>query len=315
MLFSFIYQGYGPVSIGFSTLSILVGYYFAWNFWKVARKKTNSDPSVKWFLAALLFQTLSSLGTFYLAWMMAANHFDQSMYLGSVYFYLHFQYSGWFFFAIMGLWTYALHKNPERPDDSKIFNLFFIACIPAFLLSVLWAHLPWYIFWLHVAAVILQLIGLYYFLTWLRKQIQYIQRSLHFLSKTLLVLSLFALVIKLFLQAGSVFPEISKMAFGYRSIVIAYLHLVLLAVTSLFLIGYGNMSGWLKESRFTTILLLLFSISVFANELVLTVQGMAGFFYIIIPYLNEALLAISVLLFISITGVIIDQKILKNRTL
>lgn len=58
------------------------------------------------------------------------------------------------------------------------------------------------------------------------------------LSKTLFTLGFLSLTIKLCLQLGSTVPAISKMAFGFRPIVIAYLHLVLLAFTTVFLIAY-----------------------------------------------------------------------------
>ena len=48
----------------------------------------------------------------------------------------------------------------------------------------------------------------------------------------------FCVTLKLLLQFGSVIPAVSKLAFGFRPIVIAYLHLVLLAIISLFLLFY-----------------------------------------------------------------------------
>ena len=126
--------------------------------------------------------------------------------------------------------------------------------------------------------------------------------------RLLLGLSLLALIIKLSLQAGSIFPEISKMAFGFRSIVIAYLHLVLLGFTTLFLLGFLLQSGYISKTKSALTALVLFIIGVFGNEFILMIQGIASFGYVLIPYLNELLLFVSLLMFISLVWLIITMK-------
>jgi len=315
MLISFFVQGYGPVSIIFSTMTILVGYAFGWNYWQYFRKATAPSAAGKWFLSALFFNALSSLGTFYLAWIMLSHQFNQSYYLSSVYFYLHFQYSGWFFFGLMGLFITLLEKFSISLSDSLMFRLFFVACFPAYLLSLLWANLPWYLYGLTVAAVLMQLLALFFTLKEILKCKPILKTRLPKLVKILFSLSVISLIIKIFLQAGSVIPEISKLAFGFRSIVIAYLHLVLLGITTLFLIGYGIVSGWIHETKITRRAIMLFTLSVFANEVVLTLQGTAGIFYFVIPKMNETLFFISVFLFASIVILVVDQVLRKKEPL
>ncbi|MBK9736348.1 MAG: hypothetical protein IPO92_15875 [Saprospiraceae bacterium] len=308
MLISFIIQGYGMVSITFSTLSILVGYLFAWYYIKDIKLVQKNHPSIKWFKAALVFNVLSSFGTFYLAYMMATKNMQQHSYLGSVYFYLHFQYSGWFFFAIMGLLMEKLYVMPGFKNDNTIFNCFLIACIPAYLLSVLWLKLPWYLFVLPIISVVLQLYGLYSFLILLRNQMDNIKSKWLKEIRFIFSLALMALIIKLFLQAASIFPEISKLAFGFRSIVIAYLHLVLLGITTLFLLGYLLLCGYIKQVKISFIALILFCVGVFTNELVLMVQGLTSFVYILIPYLNQILLGVSVFMLGSLILLLFSYK-------
>ena len=91
MLFSFIIQGYGTVSITFSTLSIFVSYWFAYVFFKDCKQIETKSTAVKWFKAAIFFNVISSLGTFALAYMMATKNIHQNEYLASIYYYLHFQ--------------------------------------------------------------------------------------------------------------------------------------------------------------------------------------------------------------------------------
>lgn len=298
MLISFILQGYGPVSIIFSTLSIFISFGFALQYFKALQ--SIQHPSTKWFKAALLFNILSSIGTFYLAYMMMTKTLQQEAYLGSVYFFLHFQYSGWFFFAIMGLLVSKLSKLQGYKDNDLIFKSFFWACLPAYFLSILWAKLPWYLYILPVFAVILQLSGLYLLLVQIHDLKTIIIKNWPKYVRLFFGLALAALIIKLSLQAGSIFPEISKLAFGFRSIVIAYLHLVLLGITTLFLLGYLLLCGYIPNVKSAQIALILFVIGVFSNELILMVQGIASFGYILVPYLNEMLLVVSVLMLSSV---------------
>ena len=103
MLVFFIIQGYGLISILFSSASVFVSYFFAYQFNKDLKLLNPDLLSKKWFKAALFFNIISSFGTYYLAYIMITKKFVQEIYLSSVYYYLHFQYNGWFFFACMGL--------------------------------------------------------------------------------------------------------------------------------------------------------------------------------------------------------------------
>jgi hypothetical protein len=313
MMVSFIYQGYGGISITFSTLSILISYVFTYVFLKELKQVSDDNPSGNWFAASLFFNVLSSLGTFFLAYMMVSKNIDQNFYLGSVYFFLHFQYNGWFLFAMAGLFFGKLHEIPGFIYNPKIFYFFFISCIPAFFLSVLWANLPWYIFLLPVAAVILQLWGIKLFFEMVVSQFETIKTIGTKVVRLILGLSLTALSIKILLQTGSIFPEISKLAFGFRSIVIAYLHLVLLAFTTLFLLGYLLWNGFISHHKTAVLALIMFCVGVFANEFVLMIQGIASFGYILIPYLNETLFGISLFMFGSL--VLLMFFFQKDRTL
>ncbi|MBK9565041.1 MAG: hypothetical protein IPO37_07635 [Saprospiraceae bacterium] len=306
MLISFTIQGYGPVSITFSTLSILIGYCFSYFYIKDLNNLPD-HPSKNWFKAALLFNVLSSLGTFYLAYMMVTKNINQHSYLGSVYFYLHFQYSGWFFFAIMGLIIDKFAELPSFSYDSQLFKTFFSACVPAYFLSILWAKLPWYLYILPVVAVLLQLWGLSILIKKVRTHLRQIKSAWPKPVRWLLGLAFFALIIKLLLQTGSVFPEISKLAFGFRSIVIAYLHLVLLAFTTLFLLGYLLLNNHIRQNKISVMSLIVFSVGVFANEFVLMIQGVASFAYILVPHLNEVLFGVSLVMLLSMVTLMLNN--------
>lgn len=163
----------------------------------------------------------------------------QHSYLAATYWFLHFQYNGWFFFGCMGLLLNWMNQHQLHfTHQDTFFKTFAISVIPAYGLSVLWLKLPVWIYILVVLSALLQCVGLIYlirqFLTAGFKKMAVQKPVLFFVG----LLSMLALMLKIVLQAGSTIPSISKLAFGFRPIVIAYLHLVLLAFTLLFLLAY-----------------------------------------------------------------------------
>ena len=106
-----------------------------------------------------------------------------------------------------------------------------------------------------------------------------------------------ALSIKFTLQLGSVIPSISKLAFGFRPIVIAYLHLVLLAILSVFLLTYLMTNNFIKQNTFSKLGLAIFVAGIYLTEIALAIQGVASFSYIVIPYINQSLFFLSTIMF------------------
>ncbi len=297
MLLSFSYMGYELVSITFSTLSLVVSFVFAYQFIKDIHAPEMKLSGKNWFTAAILFNLLSSAGTLALGYMMAAKSLNQNLYLSSVYYYLHFQYNGWFFFACMGLLIHAINLAiPEFHENKNIFKLFFGACIPAYLLSVLWLNLPVWLYAIMVVSALAQFVGWFIFLQNMNKYREAILFRTSIFMRYLILFIGIAVTIKLTLQLFSTIPAISKWAFGFRTIVIAYLHLVLLAIISTFLITYVYGSGFISKNKLSLNAILIFTIGIFLNELLLLIQGVASFSYTLIPFANELLFGISTIL-------------------
>ena len=301
MLVFFIIQGYAALSIVFSTASIVVAYVFGYQFWKDLKQVSPEWLSVHWFKSAIFFNVISSFGTFALAFMMITKNIHQNEYLASIYYYLHFQYNGWFFFACMGLLFHFFNlKTTEHPFFTKVFWLFFAACIPAYFLSTLWLNLPVWLYVLTVVAAFVQSYAWFKLLAVLAQTRKGYFENYPFFLRYIIVFVAVACSIKLLLQLGSTIPALSQLAFGFRPIVIAYLHLVLLAVISLFLLFYIYVNHYFYISKPIKFGVILFSVGVFLNELVLAVQGIASFSYTLIPMVNELLFAVAVLLVLGI---------------
>jgi hypothetical protein len=317
MLVSFIIEGYGLVSIVLSTASILVSYVFGYRFIKDLKLLDDDLLAKSWFKASIFFNIISSLGTFYLGFMMASKNVVQDWYLSSIYFYLHFQYNGWFFFACMGLAFGFLNlRKSEHSFYETSFWLFAIACVPAYFLSTLWLDLPLWIYIITVIAAIIQVFAWFKLLVVLLKARKNALENYSPLLRYILLFVSFALSIKLILQLGSTIPFISNLAFGFRPIVIAYLHLVLLAIITLFIFFYIYANHLMFISKKIKYGILLFSIGIFLNEIVLAVQGLASLSYTTIPYVNEILFGVAIILFIGIGCIAyFSIKKVKNKPL
>ena len=298
MLITFPVQGYAFLSISFSTLSLFVSYWFSIMYWKDLNRLRIGGSVHLWFKTALTFNAISSFGPYALAFMLATKNIQPDNYLASVYFFLHFQYNGWFFFACMGLWThYLLQVGIKEMELKGVYVLFALACVPAYFLSALWLPVPVWLYWFTVLAVILQLTGWWRLLWIIRKYLPSVQKNMDPLSRVLFFLCAIALTAKLLLQSGSVIPSLSKLAFGFRPIVIGYLHLVLLGVITLFIISYVVSQSLIGITKRVKQGIVIFTAGIIINEVLLLIQGIADLYYFPIPVINILLLCTALALF------------------
>ncbi len=297
MLVSFLLEGYAFYSICFSTLSIVVSYIFAVYFWKDLNRIGGNFVSHLWFKWALIFSVISSAGPFTLAYLVYEKLADQNWYLAAVYFYLHFQYNGWFLFAGMGLFANQLVSLKTVQKKLRYaFYLFCAACLPAYFLSVLWMPFADSIYYVLIAAVIFQTIGWALIIHVVVKNRLFFKQQFSKFGVALLVLSAIAFTIKLVLQSGSVHPQLSQLSYGFRPIIIGYLHLVLLGVTTIFIIGYIISKRLIVVSRSIVVGVSIFVAGVILNELLLMLQGVAALTYHIVPHIQILLFGAAIIL-------------------
>jgi hypothetical protein len=222
--------------------------------------------------------------------MMANNIAHPNWYLAAVYFFLHFQYNGWFYFACMGLFTNKLDTTlVSQKLQNTVFYVFAFACIPAYFLSALWLPIPLWVYMLVVIAACVQLIA---WVILLNKMVQHrakIFSDINSSTKYIWSLAAIALSIKLLLQVGSTIPALSIWAFGIRPIVIGYLHLILLGVITLFLIGYAIKEQHILLNKKAAYGIAIFIGGIIFTEVLLMIQGLGAIKYKAIPYVNELL--------------------------
>lgn len=312
MLITFSIQGYGLFSISFSTLSIIINVLFVLEYWKDLNKLTSKSISIKWFKAALIFSVISSIGAFSLAFLMANKVNHPNWYLLAIYFFLHFQYNGWFMFSCFGFINEKLEKaQANKSILLKIYRLFAFACIPAYFLSALWLDLPLWIFIIVILASLSQVLGWALFVKEIFKVKENLKSILINKSNFYLLFVLVAMSIKVLLQLGSTIPWLSTLAFGFRPIVIGYLHLVLLGIITLFLL-----SNYLASTEFSFVTIFrrgmnIFLIGIILNEFILMLQGSSAISYFSLPFANEGLLLASIIMLLGI--VFINRATLKSK--
>ena len=309
MLVSFIYGGYFWLSIVFSTLALLIGFVFF--FLLLNDMKGVKEHSKIWFLSALFFAVLSSIGVFYLAYMMVNGNINQDFYLASTYYYLHFQYNGFFIFSCIGFLLFSLREagvQISEKQNNTLFWAMFLGCMIGYGLSVLWMDLPLWVFAVIVLGTLSQTFGalkLYLLVKGCWEKL-----VLHWspMQRFVLIFAGFAFAVKILLQLGSNIPAVNQFAFGFRNIVIAYLHLVLLMCISTFLVSQILATNYFQISKNLLIGLKLFLLGVFLNEAVLGIMGIFSIKYILVPHSAYALLVCSVLMMAAVLWMLLNMR-------
>lgn len=313
MLGAFLYGGYFWASIAGSTVALLCSFVFFFFFVRDAKKI--QDFSKFWFLAGLFFAVISSVGVFNLGYMMMSKTATQDLYLASEYYYLHFQYNGFFIFSCIGFLLFSMKQagsGISEKQNKLIFWLLFVGCVIGYGLSVLWMKMPVSIFAVIVVATIMQTIGAVLLFVFIKKNWTNLVLKWSPMHRFVLLYAGFAFAVKIALQLGSTIPALNQFAFGFRNVVIAYLHLVLLMCIATFLVNQILATHYFTITNKLLMGFKLLLLGIFLNELVLGLMGVFSIKYISIPFANEMLLGVSVLMFASIFWIFLHLKSFKK---
>ena len=313
MLGAFLYGGYFWASIAGSTVALLCSFVFFFFFLRDAKKI--QDFSKLWFLAGLFFAVISSVGVFNLGYMMMSKTATQDLYLASEYYYLHFQYNGFFIFSCIGFLLFSMKQagsGISEKQNKLIFWLLFIGCVIGYGLSVLWMKMPVSIFAVIVVATIMQTIGAVLLFVFIKKNWTNLVLKWSSMHRFVLLYAGFAFAVKIALQLGSTIPALNQFAFGFRNVVIAYLHLVLLMCIATFLINQILATHYFTITNKLLMGFKLLLLGIFLNELILGLMGVFSIKYISIPFANEMLLGVSLLMFASIFWIFLHLKSFKK---
>ncbi len=300
MLIAFPIQGYGLYSTIFSSLHVVGSYLFIWGAWRDLERA--SSVAVLFLKTALVFLLMSTLAIWAMPVFVAVGMAGSVWYYMAVQFFLHFQFNGWFLFAVLALlfhhWEQTGASFP-RPLVGWFFGLLTAATVFTYALAVAWANPRWEVYLINSTGVALQLAALFFFFALLgnlRGTGSLLPAS--GTQRLLLLLAFAGFTAKIVIQSAVAIPWVAEAAYTIRNFVIGFIHLILLGVLTFFLLQRALQSGLLPKGNSwiywgVRTLMLGFILS----EGLLFLQGLMfwgarGF----LPYYYEALFAVSALL-------------------
>lgn len=252
MLVSFPIQGYALFSIIFSTLFLFASYFFAWFVFKNIPISFRGEYSYKLIKAALWFMVISSIGPWAISVVMVTLGSTSIWYKLSIYFYLHFQYNGWFILALCGV-LFFIFKNSGVIISKIMFGQFFKLIIPSiilsFFLSTLWVEPPIIFYILAGAGAILQILAFWKLFKIFMQNHGKIKVYIKPFTLFLLKIAGAFLAIKIILQLFTTFPYFADLSYNFIDFVVGYLHWVFLGVVSISLFAFLDHFGLFKLSK------------------------------------------------------------------
>ena len=287
MLFSFLYGGYYWLSIVFSSVALFSG--FAFFVFLILDSKHIKSVEIIWLKAGSFFAVFSSIGIFGLAYFSAHKDTYDVLFRASTYFYLHYQYNGFFLFSCIGLLLVSLkkyHVTLPLKKNQTIFRLLFFGCFFGYGLSVLWVNMPLLLYFFFLFVSIIQLFGGCQLVKCILDNKEKIFPNQSFLSKILFTTFGLAFLLKFLLQTLSTIPVLENFVFNNINIIIGYLHLVLLVGISMFLLWkiLDSQHPSIQKKLSAIVFCLIFG--VLLNELILMLVGVFSVFYI--PFITSA---------------------------
>ncbi|HKO78619.1 MAG TPA: hypothetical protein VJU52_15490 [Flavobacterium sp.] len=272
MMIDFPAQGYAFVSILFSTLHIFCSYYFCYLIWKDSKPAT--FPEKKMLRTALFFMIFSTLGVWCLGPAVGLMGKSSAFYQIAIQFFLHFQFNGWFMFAVLALFFKQSKLNIDEKKFGLFYNLFVIGTILTLALPVSWSLSNSIFYWINVVGVVLQLFSAILFIQLIQTQFQTFFTPLSSLEKIVYRFALLSLALKILIQLVVLVPELAQVSHQIRNFVIGYIHMTMLGIITGFLFGFAFQNGFLNSKnaiqKWGTILFLLGFV---ATEILLFLQG------------------------------------------
>lgn len=312
MMIFFPIQGYGLISIAFSTLHLICSYIFMVRANQEFSLKISdiNKPAHLFLRTAFLFFFLSTLGLWALGPLMNSNFKGTAVYYAAVQFFLHFQFNGWFIFGILALFFKFIGDQGIRlPTQTVkwIYWLLVISCILTYALAVSWSTPDKFIFWTNSVGVILQIIALSLFVVLLKTIFPAIQSGIASWTKFAWMVSVLALVIKIIIQGLVAVPALAKISYTIHNFVIGFIHLNMLAIISFFIIGAFHQCKLypITSQAKKTGIVLIFA-GIILSELLLFIQGLLfwaglGFipFYYFMIAIVSAFIPLGIILYLS----------------
>ncbi len=300
MIFSFLLQGYGPVSITFATAHMISTYVYAWHYLRFLRSKESSTARyfIRW---AIRWQLISTLGLLAVGPVVAFYGKLHPLYSASVQFFLHFQLNGWFTFAVLGLLFHYLAKSGRSIElRTSTLALLQLSLLCTYFLSVTWSTPIPLLFYINSIGVAIQLWAFVRIFRTLRQEAPGIF-SFKNLPSALLSIGLFSMLFKVLIQSALVIPQMAVVSYTIHNFVIAFIHLIMLGSITFSMAGILLDQGALSRDKSSRMGWRLLIVGFFLMEFILFGQGLmlwTGFGFV--SHYYEIIFAVSIFLPVAI---------------
>ena len=260
MMASFPFQGYGPISISFSALHLFSSYAFLTFIWRNAQSE--SRQPIILLKTAIVLMMFSTLGVYALGPVTAKIGRMTDAYHLCIQFFLHFQFQGWFVFAIAALLLQRLSQLGISMSRTlfRIFHVsllvavFGMMALPTVQYTQLTALLP-----INTIGALAQLLAVVLLLGFLfGVKDRFSKPSLWIQACGWMALG--SILLKAIGQAVLSWPEIAIIPMNIRPMVIGFIHLLML----------GNITAYL--------LMVLLQNQVFQTDLISFRLGISSLF-------------------------------------
>lgn len=304
MLLSFPFQGYGVISIIFSSLFLISTYWYSYFLLKNINKEEKNSIAYFFLKSGIFFLFFSSLAVWILPLIIHFFKKFSPMYDATIYFFLHFLYNGFIISALISFWVKRIEQlSPIAKLKIKKYRfLYFFGILGSVFLS--WTELfqqKWFYFIGGISSIFLIIFTIK--ITFFYYQLKFSKNKLiHFFIAFLIFKTLCLLLIS--------FPEISKNLFFNLDLIISYLHFIFLGVITLGILSFFQIFLQISFPKYS---LWLYIILFIFTELLITYKGFCILFKL--PFFSnyfKTLAIISSLFIIPIT-IWISKIMLKSK--
>src|SRR5690554_229934 len=232
MMISFPIQGYGAISITFSALHILASYFFMYLVWKDhLTRRSEISLMIK---TALVLMAISTIGVWSLGPLAVTGGRSSALYQLAIQFYLHFQFHGWFSFAILALLLDMLVRDYKINNTTfkKFYALLLASVVLTYGLVLTWGFGGSIPLIVNGLGLLLQLTAMLLYLRLIKDADQKFFQNLSPSVRAFYRFGLISWVAKVSIQAIVLLPAAAAVSLVLRPFMIGFIHLILLGFVS-----------------------------------------------------------------------------------
>ena len=196
-------------------------------------------------------------------------------YYWSIQWFLHFQFNGWLWFAVMAVGSrWAERHGVEVHLDTTTVMLWALGTVLTYALAVAWIERHVAVIAVNSIGVALQAVAAWRTLLRMRTaRVQALVRTTRWM-RVLIGAMFISMAVKITAQAMVALPAVATMALTLRNYVVGFVHLNTLGTATALLFAHAVMKGWFAEERRPVRLGLVSFLAGYAcSELLLFAQG------------------------------------------